>query len=146
LSNDFVPLFPFFGAVLAGIATARLAVDRNWLARMRSWNAGLKPLAPLGVIGRHSLMFYLLHQPILFGLVFVFAQLAPADRTAVFRSDCQRSCVAERTPTFCKRYCGCAERELQRRDLFDALMGGDPDEQQMSLIRDVTRECAFRSE
>ena len=47
---------------------------------------------------------------------------------------------------FCERYCGCAERELQRRDLFDVLMGGDPSETQMSSIRDVTRECSFRSE
>ncbi|MEF2550215.1 heparan-alpha-glucosaminide N-acetyltransferase [Aurantimonas sp. A2-1-M11] len=146
LSNDFVPLFPFFGAVLAGIAAARLAVDRGLLARMRGWNDRLKPLAPLGVVGRHSLMFYLLHQPILFGLVFAFAQVAPADRTAVFRSDCQRSCVAERDQAFCERYCACAEDELQQRELFDVLMGGDPSEQQMSLIRDVTRECAYRTE
>ena len=146
LSNDFVPLFPFFGAVLAGIATARLAVDHGWVARMRMWNAGLAPLSPLGAIGRHSLLFYLLHQPILYGLVFVFAQIAPADRTAVFHTDCQRSCIAERDAAFCERYCGCAQRELQRRDLFDVLMGGDPSETQMSAIRDVTRECSFRSE
>ncbi|KKO04489.1 hypothetical protein LCGC14_0083150 [marine sediment metagenome] len=142
-SNDFIPIFPFFGAVLAGIAAARFALAHSVFDRMRSWNPALRPMWRLGVLGRHALLFYLLHQPILFGMVFVFSLAAPADTQAVFRTDCQRACLAERDGEFCERYCGCAERELRAQGLFDALMGGGPDETQMTRIREITNQCSF---
>ena len=61
-SLDYVPLFPWFGATLAGIAFAKLAaplVERQGLA-----------FAPLGWLGRHSLAFYLLHQPVLLAVLY----------------------------------------------------------------------------
>jgi len=142
-SNDFIPIFPFFGAVLAGIAAARFALAHSVFDRMRGWNPSLRPMWRLGVLGRHALLFYLLHQPILFGMVFVFSLAAPVDTQAVFRADCQRACVAERDGEFCERYCGCAERELRAQGLFDALMGGGPDETQMTRIREITNQCSF---
>ena len=39
-SNDFVPIFPFFAATLAGVAIARLAEKRMWFERLRSWRLG----------------------------------------------------------------------------------------------------------
>jgi uncharacterized membrane protein len=63
-SNDYVPLFPWFAAVLAGMAAARFARDFGLLARL----GGELPqpaLRPLVKIGQHSLAFYLIHQPVL---------------------------------------------------------------------------------
>ncbi len=142
-SNDFIPVFPFFGAVLAGIAAARFALVHGVFDRLRGWNSSLRPMWRLGVLGRHALLFYLLHQPILFGIVFAVAQLAPADTQAVFRADCQRACLAERDAAFCERYCGCAERELRAQGLFDALMGGGLDDAKMTRIRRITNQCSF---
>ena len=76
-SNDYVPLFPWFGAVLVGIAAAKLAVGRavSTLAgglRARRWSR------PLIFTGRHSLAFYLIHQPVLIGCVWLFSQILPA--------------------------------------------------------------------
>ncbi|NDV88106.1 DUF1624 domain-containing protein [Aurantimonas aggregata] len=145
VSNDLVPIFPFFGAVLAGIAVARLAQRAGTFEALRRWNPSLAPLVPLGWLGRHSLMFYLVHQPVLIGLVYVFAQIAPPDRDAVFRSDCSRACLAQQDERFCQAYCDCAQREIVAADLFDALMAGDTDEAQMTRIRDIINECTFRT-
>lgn len=72
MTVDFEPLFPWFGPILIGLGLGRLGSRFglwNWLAR---WNApGWVPA--LGWPGRHSLAVYLLHQPILFGLVGLWA-------------------------------------------------------------------------
>ncbi|HEX2017866.1 MAG TPA: heparan-alpha-glucosaminide N-acetyltransferase [Aurantimonas sp.] len=145
LSNDLVPVFPFLGAVLAGVAVAQLAKSAGIFDRLRGWNGRLQALWPLGWLGRHSLLFYLVHQPVLIGLVFVFAQFAPADIKAVFRSDCSRACLAEQDERFCQAYCDCAQREIVAEGLFDSLMSGDTGEPEMTRIRGIINECTFRT-
>ena len=66
VTEDFVPVLPWLGVVWWGAAAA------DWLvAHRRSWLAG--PLAtaasPLALLGRWSLSFYMLHQPVLIGLL-----------------------------------------------------------------------------
>lgn len=143
LSNDLVPIFPFFGAVLIGIAAGRIAVDRNFVATMRGWNDRLERLSPLAFAGRHALIIYLLHQPLLFGLVALFSLVAPADRDAIFRGDCTKACLASQDAAFCERYCGCAERRLKEEDLFDMLMANDAGPNEMTRIREITTSCSF---
>lgn len=65
-TEDHVPLLPWLGVMWWGIAAGR------WiLAHRRRWLAGALPsaLTPLAVLGRWSLTFYMLHQPVLIGLV-----------------------------------------------------------------------------
>lgn len=76
-TNDYVPLFPWFGAVLAGIGTARLLNDHGLIERLRRVEPG-RWARPLSMAGRHSLAFYLLHQPVLLAAVWTIAQLFPA--------------------------------------------------------------------
>lgn len=142
-SNDFVPLFPWFGAVLFGIAAARLATDTGFWDRLRSLNDRLRRLSPLARLGRHSLLFYLLHQPVLFGLVFAFAQVSPPDLTARFEGECRRQCMMTQGEAACTDYCACAQRELSARDLMDAVMSGAGDEAQQTAIQDIVRLCSF---
>ena len=146
VSNDFVPIFPFFGAVLAGIAVSRFSLDHRVFDRLRMLNDRLRALNPLGALGRHSLLFYLLHQPILYGLVFGASVIVPPNLHTVLKSDCQRACRVDRDPAFCQRYCVCVETELTARNLFDALMGDDTSSAQKTQIHGITNECSFRSE
>jgi uncharacterized membrane protein len=69
---DFEPVLPWTGVFLAGLALGQ-ALGRA--GRIPSGRAGGPPWAyALAWPGRHSLAFYLIHQPILFGLVWIAAR------------------------------------------------------------------------
>lgn len=75
---DWEPVFPWTGPFLLGLGFARWADGRGWLLRIRGWPTG--PIwHRLGWPGRHSLMIYLIHQPILIagilGYIWVSGQL-----------------------------------------------------------------------
>ena len=66
ITEDYVPLLPWLGVMWWGLAAGR------WLlARRRGWLAAplASALQPLAVLGRWSLSFYMVHQPVLFGLL-----------------------------------------------------------------------------
>lgn len=72
---DFEPLFPWVGPFLLGLAAAKLAARLN-LLRLLDLRA-TRTLEALALPGQHSLLIYLLHQPILLGLIWAAAQLLP---------------------------------------------------------------------
>ena len=71
VSLDYTPLFPWFGLVLMGIAAGALLykdlVRRFSLPDISSW-----PVAGgLIFLGRNSLAIYIIHQPLLLGLIYL---------------------------------------------------------------------------
>lgn len=67
-TEDWVPLLPWLGVMWWGVAAGQ------WLIRRRpDWLAGglLPALQPLATLGRWSLIFYMLHQPVLIGALMV---------------------------------------------------------------------------
>ena len=70
-SNDYVPLLPWFGTVLIGIASARLALARASKAEWSRWQPRATVSRMLALAGRHSLAIYLVHQPVLLGALWL---------------------------------------------------------------------------
>ncbi|WP_284165135.1 heparan-alpha-glucosaminide N-acetyltransferase [Frigidibacter sp. SD6-1] len=66
---DYVPTFPWLAPVLAGLATAKLMSHLNLWSRFYSSVPPAGGFYWLTLPGRHSLLVYLIHQPILFGAV-----------------------------------------------------------------------------
>ncbi|MFT7724387.1 MAG: heparan-alpha-glucosaminide N-acetyltransferase [Roseateles sp.] len=61
VTEDYVPVLPWLGVMLLGFAATR--------AWPQLWRGGAP--RPLAVLGRWSLSFYMLHQPVLIGLLLV---------------------------------------------------------------------------
>lgn len=71
---DYEPIFPWFAPFLAGLAASKLAT------RLGLWSRVSTPTPSraahwAGLPGRHSLLIYLIHQPILIGLVWGVTQV-----------------------------------------------------------------------
>ena len=147
-SNDYVPLFPWFGAVLAGIAVAKLASTSGLLARLATLTPG-RWSNPLVFIGRHSLAFYLIHQPLLFGSVWLLSQVVPAapqDKEAGFLPACQAQCEQQRDSKFCSSYCGCMLDTLKGEGSLDKLYGNDQSSVWRSHLADLASTCTAATE
>ena len=73
-TEDYVPVLPWLGMMLAGYLAASLL-----LVHARAFMAGSVPavVRPLAVLGRWSLSFYMLHQPILIGSLLLFRMVFP---------------------------------------------------------------------
>ncbi|CAN7666870.1 DUF1624 domain-containing protein [Mesorhizobium amorphae] len=147
-SNDYVPLFPWFGAVLLGIAAAKLASASGLLARLANLAPG-RWSNPLVFIGRHSLAFYLIHQPLLFGAVWLLSQIAPAPvetREVTFLKSCQISCEQQRDTEFCSSYCVCMLDTLQSEATFDRLYNGDQTPEFKAHLGDLAGVCTAKTD
>jgi uncharacterized membrane protein len=73
VTEDYVPLLPWLGLMLWGVAAGR------WLLAHRPQVLGAAlpaPLAPLAALGRWPLSFYMLHQPLLIGALLGWRALA----------------------------------------------------------------------
>lgn len=77
ISFDYVPLFPWFGAVLLGISAAHIADHCGVLIRLSAYSPGSWS-RPVRFVGRHGLPFYLLDQPVLIGAIWLFAHVWPS--------------------------------------------------------------------
>ncbi|MGL5446747.1 MAG: heparan-alpha-glucosaminide N-acetyltransferase [Rhabdaerophilum sp.] len=144
-TQDFVPVFPWFGYVLAGIALAKI-VDFN---RFTAPSTHSKPKQWLTWAGRKSLAIYLAHQPILFGALslLVFA-LAPAqDREARgFLLSCQSQCRSTGgDPAMCSAICRCTVEGLKAEKLWSSVLSDRLEPAERSRLEAVARRCAEMS-
>ncbi len=64
--QDYVPPVPWFGVIFTGIAVARYAPQ--------SWFEIKIPGALLAYLGQRSLIIYMAHQPIIFGVLWLYVQ------------------------------------------------------------------------
>lgn len=74
-SSDFVPVFPWFSAVLAGLSAAQFCSKFGYFSHLARHEYTSKPLALLTWMGRNSLAYYLLHQPVLISLIWITIKL-----------------------------------------------------------------------
>jgi uncharacterized membrane protein len=68
--NDYFPLVPWFGVVLLGVFLGNTFFPANQRLIRLPHVAGFPLLRLLQFLGRHSLLIYLIHQPLLIALLF----------------------------------------------------------------------------
>lgn len=117
---DFVPVFPWFGCVLTGIVLARLLLPRLSGTRLAAWQPRLLPARIVAWGGRHSLLVYLVHQPVFIAVLTLVTFVAPPPPPAerAFRAECQRSCGPDVPEQLCRAVCACTIDKLKREQLW----------------------------
>ncbi len=68
ITEDYVPVLPWLGVMWWGMAAGQLALNRGWMSRMNG-SGDAPPLRQLAWVGRWSLSWYMVHQPLLIGLL-----------------------------------------------------------------------------
>ncbi|MDH3234054.1 MAG: DUF1624 domain-containing protein, partial [Alphaproteobacteria bacterium] len=156
-SRDFVPLVPWFGVVLLGVALARLRSPVALRLADRKPGGAVGRLLAFG--GRHSLAAYLAHQPLIFLALAGVAALAlpqggmnwtggggAAVHSAAygrsFSAACRQSCVrGGLSASACAAYCQCmlnhVRRELAAADLDPRTISP----QNRARLRALGRRC-----
>lgn len=148
-SNDYVPLLPWLGPFLLGLAAAKLFHARLVSALANRSSTGAKGklwMRPLVFGGRHSLAIYLIHQPVLIGLVYLFSLISPPtlpDPKQAYRSNCVAACNQGNPAVPCEAFCGCTLDLLVQQNLFDSLNRGEINVSSDERIARIARQCTM---
>jgi uncharacterized membrane protein len=115
VSVDYVPVFPWFGVVLAGVVGGRLVAAHR--ERLAAWRPAGVPAGWLARAGRWSLVIYLIHQPLIVGAISLAAPYVPPNEAIArsnFMGECRAACRTDRDAATCEAFCSC---------MFDGLWG-----------------------
>lgn len=141
---DFVPVFPWFGCVLTGIVLARLALPRLDGTAAAAWSPRSAPARIICWGGRHSLLVYLVHQPLFIGLIMLATQivtpLSPDERA--FRAECQRSCTGPSlSEQACREVCSCTVAGLKRENLWQKALSDTLSAEEGTRMTRLAQAC-----
>ncbi|MCX8997741.1 DUF1624 domain-containing protein [Rhizobiaceae bacterium BDR2-2] len=146
-SNDYVPLLPWLAPVLIGIAAGRLSIRFGFLEKMAKWRNMPRVLV---LAGQHSLLFYLLHQPILIGIVYLASLVYPppaADPSQSYIGSCETSCTdGGNEPGFCTRFCACTLDRLRQQELLSPFLAGQINPGEDERIGAIAESCSLIEE
>jgi uncharacterized membrane protein len=144
---DWRPLFPWMGVVITGMIIARLMQHHALKAlymRMCQWVVP-QHLSALTTAGRHSLIIYLIHQPILFGTLFVitnFLHPMPSHDELAYTHACQNQCEAGgQESAYCARMCGCVLDGLKKSNLWEQGLSHDFTPRQHQEVEQIAQSC-----
>lgn len=141
-SNDFVPIFPWFGVVMVGIGVGGWWRGRGALGR---WTAGTWVSWGLSRLGRITLPVYLVHQPLIYGGMWLAVSLTmpqASPQAASFVDSCAATCQANGlTAERCRTYCACALDRIVPENLLDPISEGRLTPDQNRRVEAIAREC-----
>ncbi len=158
-SNDYQPLFPWLGVVLLGVAAGRLPLpDRSRLLATSAYlkarigntrfargerQPGPSPAKILAVFGRHSLFFYLVHQPLFYGAFALLALFVVSPgQEGLFLGQCVDQCVRESAqPDLCQKTCACVISRAKSEGIWPRLAGDALTSAEQSQAHDAIVAC-----
>jgi uncharacterized membrane protein len=148
---DWRPLAPWAAFVFLGLALTRLNLDgliASPLARWRPGPGDWRVVAGAAWAGRHSLAIYLIHQPVLFAILYAATSLTGVEarrEAAEFSKVCQRECVeGGGAPEVCAPACACVVKGLMDAGLSRALARDSLDDAQREQYSRIVRSCSPR--
>jgi uncharacterized membrane protein len=145
-SNDYVPLFPWATPFFAGLSIASIAIRTGLPHRLAALGTGSWWPAWLG---RHSLVFYLIHQPVLIAIAYGLSLLVPPptpDPVETYLRQCNSTCVMQQGEALCRSFCQCTLGKLQAQNLLIPLQANEIDVQKDERVQTLVTECSAEAE
>jgi uncharacterized membrane protein len=145
VTNDYVPLLPWFGVILLGIAIGRALLERRAATALARWHAGHGAAGIVAWMGRRSLPIYLIHQPAFLAILYGVLQLTGPNPTAVFVGQCRTGCVQQSgNPAMCRNYCPCVADRLKESGDFGRILADERGTASDPRVSQAAQECLRR--
>ena len=155
MTGDLVPIFPAFGLVLVGVLAARILLKYNlvgWLASFSPVGAWVKFLVKAG---RWSLIIFLIHQPILLGILTPIAMVvntrvkteqSELSKQEAFYGACFGNCIETGgAANYCASYCQCSLEQVEQGDLWAVINSPLLDKEQSEAVVSILNLCVAMS-
>nr|WP_245524177.1 heparan-alpha-glucosaminide N-acetyltransferase [Methylobacterium nonmethylotrophicum] len=147
-TNDYVPLFPWFGFVLAGVGLGRMIGPRLAASRLGAWAPRGRAGRLAARAGRHSLAIYLVHQPLLLGLLYGVAALTgphPRAGEAQFLREYGATCAAAgSSEAICRATARCVLVRLRETGLW-AIADRPLTAEERAIATSIAQACLARN-
>jgi uncharacterized membrane protein len=144
VTNDYVPVFPWFGFVLIGIAAGRMLVAQPGAMGLARWRARNPFFRTLVWAGRKSLPIYLTHQIVLLTVLYGVLQITGPNRMAEarpFMNQCQAICLQNSQPQTCRALCACTVESLRQSGLWQKVLGNTTSPEDQTQISRAAQQC-----
>jgi len=149
MTNDYVPIFPWFGMVLIGIALGKALLPRTGTWRLARWQARNALTRALVWAGRKSLPIYLTHQVVLLAVLYGVLQITgpnPRAEARSFLNDCVATCLRQNAePATCNSVCSCTVDALRQSDLWRKVLNGSMTAEDRTQISRTAQQCLRRA-
>ena len=142
-SNDYRPILPWFGVYLIGMGLMKAFLARAEVPERSAPPSGFLGLLAFG--GRHSLLVYLVHQPVFLVLIWALSLTqgprVQRDETA-FIGSCVNEC-AERGASrlTCRSSCQCVAAEVKVRGFWTEILSNKISDSQQQQLSEVALAC-----
>ncbi len=144
-TNDYRPILPWLGVLLGGLALMKVGDHFGWRAMLARWQP--RNFLPRGLVvaGQHSLAIYLVHQPILFSLVWLMASVVPPSGAAAearFFASCRAQCqgAGQSQPT-CSAVCTCLADSLREEGMWPRAVANRLNSGERERLGQLARSC-----
>ena len=129
---------------MAHAALPRLA---SW--RWTAWRPARPPARAFAFAGRHSLAIYLVHQPILFGLLWALVTTSGfAERQVreAYLAACPPACVARGgEAAICAKACACVADRAAAAGVSLSAARVDSSVEAQTRLRDIVETCSVKA-
>jgi uncharacterized membrane protein len=141
VTNDYVPIFPWFGLVLIGVGAGKMLLAKMETLSLARWRAKDTASRLLIWAGRKSLPIYLVHQIVLLSVLYGLLQIAGPNPLAA----CETICLRQNgQPSLCRPVCSCIVGNLPQRDFWQRLLDNEASADDEIQTSRAAQQCMRR--